>query len=387
MRFCTARRRPSVLVAIGASVLVAACGASPTDTPSRAEGGGGLQAVYAAVEGKTGQERFDVLLEMAREEAAKGPFGFYHSGTFTAEVEAFERLTGLEVGDFEATSERVAERVSNEHQAGRVGSSVAMASPEELITLRGSGAVEQLRSPVLDTVGDDFQGDGWVSPLAIMEMPTYNSDKVQRADLPTSWEDFFTNFDGRIGIELTDWRWYGAIVENYFVAQRGMTEQQAIDLITKGLRGASTVDGHTLSANLLASGQYDYVPNLYAHYVPALAGEGAPISYDGLAADMPPFFTVVAVGLTAGSTHPASGLLFLEFLMSAECQDIIGSRDYIAPASTYSGRTLLDDFPNAIPERVQPGPGEDLSDVQERWTARFDELLRNAGTSKIEGSG
>lgn len=377
-------RRGVALLSVG--LILAGCGASPTDSAAGGgeDGDAALQEVYDAVDGLTGQERFDALLEMAEEEADQGPFGFYHSGTFTAEIEAFQELTGLEVGDFEATSERVAERVVSENEAGRPGSSVVLGGADDMSNLMLAGGLSELETVTRDTVGEDFQGDGWVSPIAIMEMPAYNSDAVSPEDLPETWEDFFTNFGGRIGIELTDWSWYASLVQSYFVEQQGMTEDEAIAFVTEGLRGASTVDGHTLTANLLASGQFDYVPNVFAHYVPDLQESGAPISYEGLSPDMPPFVVALGAGLTADNTHPASGLLFLEYLMSAEGQELIAARDYVPTADTYTGETLLDQYPNAIPDRVGIDEGEDIVAVQELWKQRFDELLRAAGTTQVD---
>jgi iron(III) transport system substrate-binding protein len=379
-------RRAGIAAAACAAVILAGCGASPTDTP---QGGGAsgdaLANVYAAVEGKTGQDRFDTLLGLAREEAKVGPFGFYHSGTFTKEIEAFQNLTGLKVGDFEATSERVAERVVSEHQAGRPGSAVVLGGGDDMSNLYLAGGLAELDTPMRENVSQDYQTESWISPIGIMEMPTYNSEAVSRDQLPRTWEDFFTNFDGRIGIELTDWSWYGSLIQRYFVEQKGMTEDAAIKLVTDGLRGASTVDGHTLTANLLASGQYDYVPNAFAHYVPPLAEEGAPITYDGLSPDMPPFFVVLGAGITKDTPQPASALLFIEFLLSEQGQTIINDRHYVPTSDTYQGETLLEKYPHAITDAVVVPEGADVTEVQNEWKAKFDELLRQAGTAQVQG--
>jgi iron(III) transport system substrate-binding protein len=380
------RPRRAAITAALAALLLAGCGASPTDTAQRgaADAGGALADVYAAVDGKTGQERYDILLGLAREEAKQGPFGFYHSGTFTAEIDAFQSMTGLKVGDFEATSERVAERVVSEGQAGRPGSAVVLGGTDDMSNLDLAGGLSKLETVMRDDVDQKYQTDSWISPIGIMEMPTFNTDAVAPEQLPKTWEDLFTNFNGRIGIELTDWSWYASLVQRYFVEQKGMTQDAAIALVTAGLRGASTVDGHTLIANLLASGQFDYVPNAFAHYVPALEKEGAPISNGNLSPDMPPFFVALGAGITKNTTHPASGLLFIEFLLSPQGQSIIAGRNYVPTSSTYPSETLLQKYPNAISDSVVVADGENVTDVQNQWKARFDELLRQAGTSQVD---
>jgi iron(III) transport system substrate-binding protein len=384
MALLSRSRRAGIAAVVCATVVLVGCGASPTDTaPGAGASGDPLAAVYAAVKGKTGQERFDTLLGLAREEAKSGPVGFYHSGTFRAEVDAFQKLTGLKVGDFEATSERVAARVVSEHQANRPGSAVVLGGGDDMTNLYRAGGLAELETPMRDTVSKEYQAPSWISPIGIMEMPTYNSEQIPRTQLPRTWEDLFTSFSGRIGIELTDWSWYAALVQRYFVAQKGMTEEAAIQLVTKGMHGASTVDGHTLTANLLASGQYGYVPNAFAHYVPPLAAAGAPITYDGLSPTMPPFFVVLGAGITKATPQPASALLLLEFLLSEQGQTIIAGRNYVPTSSTFKGQTLLEKYPNAITDAVVVPPGGDVTKVQNEWKAKFDELLRQAGTSQL----
>src|SRR5687768_15699557 len=101
-------RRPNLVrTAAGlltAGLVLTACGESPTDSPSgEAAGpadasecadGNSPEEVYGAVEGQTGEEYTETLLSLAEEETQ--PFGFYHSGTFTAEIEAFQEKYGLE---------------------------------------------------------------------------------------------------------------------------------------------------------------------------------------------------------------------------------------------------------------------------------------------------
>ena len=374
-------RGAAALLAVG--VVVAACGSSPTDSggakaASGGSSGGDLQSVYKAVDQLTGQERYDKLLKMAKD--AGGTVGWYHSGDMKPEVEAFEQATGLKVNDFQATSERVAERVVQEKKAGQQGSDVVLGGTSDIVALDKEGGLADLTSPVLDYVDDGYKNDFSVSPIAIMEMPTYNTQKIQVGQLPRTWEDFFSHPPGRIGIEITDWEWYESIVRKYFEKQKGMTEQQAIDLITNGLKGAQQVDGHTLVANLLASGQYAYVPDMFAHYLPGLAKSGAPISYDHLSPDMPPFVVTLNIGLTKGGKNPAGGLLLIEWLMGKDGQKVVADQNYVPTSSQYDGQTLVKQYPNAI---LQDLYLTDTPEDQKAWQAKFDQLLQSIGGTPI----
>jgi ABC-type Fe3+ transport system substrate-binding protein len=375
-------RTVAPLLSVG--LLLAACGSSPTDTPS-AEGkagdcsnGNSLKEVYAATDGQTGEEYTATLAKLAKDE--QQPFGFYHSGTFTKEIEAFQKeYDGLKVGDFEATSERVMERARSEQKAGRVGSAVVLGADDDMDALTREGGLDDLQVPSLDFVGDAQKGDTWVSPIGIMTMPSYNSKSLPKEDLPKSWEDFFTNFKGKAGIEITDWEWYGGMVTRYLMGQKGMSEEDAIAMVTKGLHNAQTVDGHTLVASLLASNQYNYVPGAFAHYIPDLQADGAPVQYQDLPADMPPFYLQLGVGVSKGTCQAASGLLFIDFLMSKEGQDIIASRNYIAPSSTYDGETLLDKYPNYLEAAPLLKDGQTQEQANQEWAQKYDELLRTIG--------
>ena len=154
-------------------------------------------------------------------------------------------------------------------------------------------------------------------------------------------------------------------------------------MFTSGIKGAFTVDGHTLLAQLLASGQYAYVPNLYGQYYPQLKGKGAPLSEDGVTADLPPTLTALYIGLTEGAKHSAAGLLYLEWMMSADGQQAVANAGYVPPASTYTGpETLLQKYPYALFDKTPS-----LSDAdRSTWQKLFDTALRKAGTKQVGNS-
>lgn len=361
---------------LAAGTLVAGCGSSPTDSGGAGGGkSGDLQSVYQAVNGLTGQQRYDKLLSLAKK-VNGGTIGYYHPGDQKPEVEAFEKATGLKVNDFQATSERVMERVTQEQKAGQEGSDVVLGGSDDMKALNDQGGLPKLQTPAFSDVGKDFKSDYDISPIGIMEMPTYNTDKVSTGKLPTTWEDLFQHPPGRLGIEITDQAWYEVMIKKYFMQQKGMSEAAAIKLITNGFKGAQQVDGHTLVANLLASGQYAYVPDLFAQYVPGLKKSDAPISYDHLSPQMPPVVTSLSIGLTKGAKNPAGGLLFLEWLMSADGQKVVAGQDYVPTSSTYTGSTLLKQYPKAI---VSNEYLTDSAQETQDWKNKFQKLLQSIG--------
>jgi iron(III) transport system substrate-binding protein len=377
-----ARRARIAVALLCVGTLAAGCGSSPTDAAKGSGAANGsvasLNAVYAALNGLTGNARYQKLLELAKAEG--GTVTFYHSGDMTADNKAFTAKTGLKVDDFQATSERVAERVSQENKAGHAGSDVVIGAATDMVALQAQGGIAKLDTPATDSVAKDFKSVDLVSPIVIMETASYNTNTVKRSELPKSWEDYFSTFSKRKAIELTDWEWYWGVVTKYFVAQKHMTEDQAIELITTGMKGASAVDGHSLAANLLASGQYDSVPNIFSEEYAPLVKKGAPVSYMGINSDLPPTAVIEFMGLTAGAKHPASGLLYTEWLLSTDGQSVVASTDYVPTADTYRGApTLLQQFPYALIDDAYGLPQA----TQDKWKTSFDALLQAAGTKKI----
>lgn len=381
-RFPTSRlRAAAALVGIGA--VVAACGSSPTDSAGGSGSGSSSGAtdfasVLAAVQGLSGQERQDKLVQMAKD--AGGQIGFYHAGNLASEVKAFTKATGIKVNDFQATAERVAEKITQEKQAGQQASDVYIGNISDAITLGKQGALADLNSPALKGVPDNLKGDSWVSPYLLMEMPSYNTDAISKDQLPKSWEDLFAHPPGRMGIEITDWDWYETLIRKYFMAQKGMSEQDAINLVNRGFRGATQVDGHTLVANLLASGQFDYAPNAFSHYFKDLQAAGAPITWDGLAPDMPPVATPLAMGLTEGDPNPAGGLALFEWLLSKDGQQAIFDTGYTPTSTAFEGDTLLKDYPATLINNLAV---TDSPDDIAGWKAKFDALLKSIGGTAV----
>lgn len=368
-------RGAAAMLALGA--LVAGCGAAPTDTGGAGGGkSGDLQAVYKAVNGLTGKQRYDKLLALAKK-VNGGTVGFYHPGDEKPEVEAFEKQTGLKVNDFQATSERVMERVTQEDKAGQQGSDVVLGGSDDMKALNDQKGLAKLQTPTFAWEGNKGFATAYdISPIGIMEMPTYNTDKVSADKLPKTWEQLFQHPPGRLGIEITDQAWYEVLIKKYFEKQKHMSEAAAIKLITGGFKGAQQVDGHTLVANLLASGQYAYVPDLFAHYVPGLKKSGAPISYDNLSPSMPPVLTTLSLGLTEGAKNPAGGLLFLEWMMAKEGQKQIAGQDYVPLSTQYTGQTLYKKYPNAIFNDLWK---TDSAQETDAWKSKFQKLLQSIG--------
>lgn len=86
--------------------------------------------------------------------------------------------------------------------------------------------------------------------------------------------------------------------------------------------------GHTLMAELVAAGEIPIAAALYNHGVERLALAGGPIKWKA-----PTLCRPAAIGVSSHPPHPYCALLFADFILSREGQELIKSRQRV-PAST-----------------------------------------------------
>jgi iron(III) transport system substrate-binding protein len=356
---------------------VASCGASPVESGGDSAAGGSgtsLQAVYDSVEGLTGTERKDRLVELAQE--AGGEVGWYYVGKMDPLIEAFEEQTGLSVAAYQGISEDLAERVGQEHTTNQQGSDLVLGAAVDLRTMDGEGLLGELKSPSLDDADEGYKGFNAISPYANITVLAYNNDLIPPDQQPSSYEELYRNPPGNMGIEMGDWQWYENLVRKYFMEQKGMSEQDAIDLITNGLRGAQQVEGHSLLVELLAGGQYGGTPTAFAHTIEPLVEAQSPIAYGVSSAETPPILLTNAMALTQGGPNPAGGLVLLEWLMGAEGQQMFADMNYAPTSNAYTGPSVLDKFPNSIvADLFLTDSPEDIR----AWQGKYQELLQSIG--------
>src|SRR5665811_2458860 len=85
-------------------------------------------------------------------------------------------------------------------------------------------------------------------------------------------------------------------------------------MIVEAVAGAQIVNGHTLGAQLLASGEYRVASSLYLYRVRTLIEEGAPIAWEP--AVEPLIARVTGLGMHHRTPCPASALLLTEYMLT-----------------------------------------------------------------------
>jgi iron(III) transport system substrate-binding protein len=122
--------------------------------------------------------------------------------------------------------------------------------------------------------------------------------------------------------------------------------------------------GHTLLAELVASGEIPLVATIYNHNAERLLVNGAPIRWKALD---PTFGRPNAVAVAKRAPRPHAALLFVDFMLSPEGQELIKQRNRV-PAST-AVETNLNKFPFHMIDPVV------VLDESEKWEKLWSELF------------
>lgn len=365
------------------SILIAACGTPLTGEASgegagTADAGGSdtaarLQEIYAELEGLEGSERREALVELAREEDAE--VAFYASTNIedvAPVMEAFEEETGVTVEHYRSGGPELFQRVLREAEAGHPGADVVLVGQTDMLSLQSEGLLLPLESPVLDELVPDAVTETIAPAYLAVELAAWNTDRVPAEEAPQTWEDVLSDYAGTLALEQEAEAMFGTLVQEYFMAERGMTEEEAIELFKQAARGATAMRGHSLGAELLGAGEFDVHHAMYLHHMRGI-GE-APIAWEP--AVEPLVYMPFSVGINALAQHPASALLFIDFLLSAEEGQALFAEVGRTPANTGVEE-------GAIPEQYEAISVPDDVLTDERWRSIWlDEVLILAGSQE-----
>ena len=79
-------------------------------------------------------------------------------------------------------------------------------------------------------------------------------------------------------------------------------------------------DGHNITAQLLAAGEFQAVSNTYAHIAARIKSQGGPVQY---VFDEPVITYVHPIALMKSAPHPSAGKLLISFILSIEGQRML----------------------------------------------------------------
>jgi iron(III) transport system substrate-binding protein len=308
-----------------------------------------------------GADREQRLLERARQE---GSVVLYTSLATTESMplaRAFEKKYGVKVELWRAVSEKVVQRAVTEARGRRFSVDVIETNGPELEMLAREQLLSEFFSPhVVDLPASALPAHRlWVSDRMNFFVVAFNTRKVRREDLPKTYEGFLDpRWKGRIALEATDSEWLGTLVK-LWGDQRAMGFLHELAAMKPDIR-----KGHVLLSELIAAGEVEVGLTVYNANAESMKRRGGPI-------DWVPVEPVVArpqaIGLAKNAPHPHAALLFADFILSPEGQELFLSMGRV-PASL-KVKSPLNNFPYTMVDPVT------VLDESEKWEKIWNDLF------------
>jgi iron(III) transport system substrate-binding protein len=281
----------------------------------------------AAVMKLQGEARIKALAEGAKRE---GELMVYHS-TQTEDLkpvfDAFTRKYGVVVRDWRSSSENIVQRVVRESRAGKFEVDFIENNSPEMEALRREKMLRPMDSAHFADMRPGTLPAHREFATSTMDVfvAAYNTEKVKASELPKTYQDLLDpKWKGRLGIEAEDHAWMGTLLQEVG-PEKG--EKLFRDIV--GGNGISVRKGHTLLANLVASGEVPLGLTVY-HYKPAqMKAKGGNIDWFVIP---PAIAQLHAVAVHVKAPHPHAAALLFDFFLG-EGQAILASRNFVPSSS------------------------------------------------------
>lgn len=352
------------------AVLAALAGCGGSDESGGEEA---FEEVFAQIEGLSGEQREQKLLQLANQEGAK--LTWYTSltdDTEAAVADAFEDEYDIEVSVYRSTSETVAQRVSDEAKADFRGADVLESNGTEMALLDEEEVFVPYKPAGTDNLAPGSR-PSWTVSRFNKFVVTWNTKLVPKGEEPRSFDELAEpRFEGKLAIEAGDADWYRTL-RDYLVEEEGRSEAEADRLLEGIARNSRVITAHALVSQLLGAGEFAIAVSNYLHQTRDLIDDGAPVAYE-------PFVEPVVsrpqgIGLLKTTEHPAAAVLFEEWLVS-DGQEILAEHNVVPARKDLVETTGVNEVLVDVDSFVEEA---------DEWDERYAELLRLG--QEAEGGG
>ena len=312
-----------------------------------------------------GADRLERIVQAAKREGEVTIYTSTPVDDMKVLTDAFERKYGVKTKVWRASSEKVLQRGMVEARAGRHDVDVFDTNGPELEALVREKMLAPVRSPLAaDLVPEAvFAHRAWIGTRLVIFAIAYNTTLVKKAELPSTYEGFADKrWKGRLAIEAEDSDWFATV--------SGILGEASADRIFRTIvrnNGVSVRKGHTLLANLVASGEVPLALTVYNYKAEQLKNKGAPIEWFVLP---PAIARVNGMGVAARAPHPNAALLWYEFALGTEGQKLLLSRDFVP--TNRAVETTLNRFPLRFVDSAA------VLDDAAKWERRYAEIFAGA---------
>lgn len=310
----------------------------------------------------TGEARTRALVEGAKKET--GPVMVYHS-TQTEDLQpvfdAFTKKYGIKVVDWRSSSENVVQRIIGETRGGKREVDFVENNSPEMEALRREKMLMRMESPHFADLRPGTLGAHQEYATSTMDVfvQAYNTEKVSKSELPKTFQDLVdVRWKDRLAIEAEDQAWFGTLLKD-------LGQEQGTKLFTSVVQsnGISVRKGHTLLANLVASGEVPMGLTVYNYKPPQLKAKGAKIDWIVL---QPAIAQLHAVAVTKSTTRPYSAALLFDFFLG-EGQPLLAARNFVP-----SNRKVPSPFGDMPIKYIDPA---EALEKQDAWLRQYQAIF------------
>lgn len=353
-------RDPRSAIRLVTAALLAALSLPPLAIAQAPKPGAAEVALYS------GPDRVQRLAEGAKKEGTVTIYTSAPPDDMAAIATAFEKKHGVKLQFWRASSEKVVQRAVTEARSNRFEVDVIETNGPDIEALHREQLLQEVKSPHLaDLVpGAIPPHREWLSMRINIWVAAYNTNLVQKEDLPKSYEDLtHARWKGRLGIEAGDANWFAAVVKELGEA-KGLKVFR--DIVAAN--GMSVRTGHTLLANLVVAGEVPLALTVYNFRVEQIKARGAPIEWFIIP---PTIARFQGMALARRAPRPHAAVLYFDFMLT-DGQEILLKRGFIPTSKSIT--TPLSQFPMKL---LDPKVALDEHD---KWAKLFKEIVLNPTT-------
>ena len=265
-----------------------------------------------------GADRARILIEGAKKE---GQFTLYTSHTwFRTLVKEFEKkYPFVKVSEWRNDSKTIIRKVLEEAKAGRVLVDVVETTADGMGIIKREGLLQEYYSPQARYYPDELKPKGKNGFFYLPDRETYNSlgfntKLIPPATAPRTLKDLLDpRLKGKMAITSTTTgvRWIGNALDTMgreYLEKMSEQEVSVQDMAPAALMG------------LVSSGEVPLSPTIFDANVTLAKEKGAPVEWRPLE---PVVTTVGSAALMSKAPNPYTALLFIDFLLSKEGQQLI----------------------------------------------------------------
>ena len=259
------------------------------------------------------------LMERAKREGALTLYTSLAPSEAAPLIKEFERKYGVHVDIWRGLSEGVLQRVLNEGRAKRFSADVVETNGPEMEILAKERMFLEFFSPHQADLPPAMipKHRLWMPDRLNFFVVAYNTQKIRKEELPNHLEGFLNpKWKDKLGLEATDAEWMGGLM-NALGESRGSAFFKKLSEMKPDVR-----KGHILLAQMVASGEIQVGLTIYNANAQSLKQRGAAIDWAPIE---PTLARPQGVALMKNAPHPYSALLFADYLLSPEAQQMLSN--------------------------------------------------------------